>query len=183
MIRSRIDGRESFGDRLRLSRGRMRAGGQKLTQAGLARAVGVERNTVSRWENGGMLPKDPAVIASLARVLDVTADWLISGAPPEARELPATKLHEGTRGQYVDPAIAELPARARTLAAAYLDRLRGAGCSPVQLGGAASLLLAGARNRVAAKPLEKRDDDQVCADVDAAWDLVVHILRRDGIRL
>jgi hypothetical protein len=130
-----------------------------------------------------MLPKDPAVIASLARVLDVTADWLISGGLPAASRMPANELHEGARGQYVDPAIAELPARARTLAAAYLDRLREAGCSTAQLRGAASLLLAGARNRVAAKPLEKRDDDQVCADIDSAWDLVVRILRREGTRL
>lgn len=168
---------------MRLSRERLRAGGKRLTQAGLARAVGVERNTVSRWENGGMLPKDPAVIASLARVLEVTADWLISGTPPEASVLPAGELHEGAAGRYVDPAIAELPARARAVATGYLDRLREADCTPAQLRGAASLLLAGARNRVAAKPLAERDDEHVCADIDAAWDLVVHILRREGIRL
>jgi transcriptional regulator with XRE-family HTH domain len=183
MIRSRIGGRESFGDRMRLSRERLRADGKKLTQAGLARAVGVERNTVSRWENGGMLPKDPAVIASLARVLGVTADWLISGAPAGGSELPASKLHEGGAGQYLDPAIAELPARARAVATGYLNRLRGAGCSTAQLSGAASLLLAGARNRVAAKPVEKRDEDDICSDIDAAWDLVVRILRRERIRL
>src|SRR5665213_3028355 len=79
MIRSRIGVRDTFGDRLRSSRQRLRPGGRKFTQGDLAKAVGVERNTVSRWENGGMLPKDPAVIASLADVLGVTADWLIGG--------------------------------------------------------------------------------------------------------
>ncbi len=90
-----------FGDRVRSSRQRLRRDGQKLTQGDLAKAVGVERNTVSRWENGSMLPKDPAVIASLAEVLDVTADWLIAGeravgAGSGAVGGGATKLLEGS---------------------------------------------------------------------------------------
>ncbi|HEY8308946.1 MAG TPA: helix-turn-helix transcriptional regulator, partial [Gemmatimonadaceae bacterium] len=124
MIRSRIGGRESFGDRLRSSRQQLARKGRKLTQGDLARAVGVERNTVSRWENGGMLPKDPAVIASLAEVLEVTADWLIGGNRPG---IASTELHEGATGQYLDPAIEELPARARAVAVGYIDRLRAAG--------------------------------------------------------
>lgn len=179
MIRSRITGRESFGDRLRSSRQRLRTDARKLTQGDLARAVGVERNTVSRWENGGMLPKDPAVIASLAEILEVTADWLIAGTRDGA---PPKELHEGFLGQYLDPATAELPVRARAVAVRYLDRLRQCGCSEGQLRGAESLLLAGARNRVSSTRLDERDEGQVCADVDAAWDLVVHILRGEGIR-
>ena len=179
MIRSRIGTRDTFGDRLRSARQQLRRDGQKLTQGDLASAVGVERNTVSRWENGGMLPKDPSVIASLARVLEVTADWLIAGDRAAATP---RQLHEGVPGQYMDPALAELPARARTIAAGYLDRLRASGCSDSQLRGAESLLLAGARNRVASTRVEERDDNEVCADVDAAWDLVVGILRREGIR-
>lgn len=179
MIRSRIGGLDTFGDRLRSSRQRLRRDGEKLTQGDLARAVGVERNTVSRWENGGMLPKDPAVIASLAGVLDVTADWLIAGDRPGT---PARELHEGSQGQYLDPATEELPARARTVAVGYLDRLRNSGCTSGQIRGAESLLLAGARNRVSSRRVEERDDDEVCADVDAAWDMVVQILRREGVR-
>jgi transcriptional regulator with XRE-family HTH domain len=171
--------RESFGDRLRASRQRLRRRGQKLTQDDLARAVGVERNTVSRWENGGMLPKDPAVIASLAGVLEVTADWLIGG---DRAGVPFTELREGVAGQYLDPAAAELPERARAVALGYLDRLRGSGCSPDQVRGAEALLLAGARNRVSSRRFEDRDDDTICADVDASWDVVVRIFRREGIR-
>ncbi len=179
MIRSRISGRESFGDRLRSSRQRQRRNGQKLTQGDLARAVGVERNTVSRWENGGMLPKDPAVIASLAGVLDVTADWLIVG---DRAGIAPSELHEGSGGQYPDPATAELPARARALAVGYLERLRASGCSEAQLQAAQSLMLVAARNRVSSRRLEERAESEVCADVDAAWDLVVQILRREEIR-
>ncbi|HEY5086685.1 MAG TPA: helix-turn-helix transcriptional regulator, partial [Gemmatimonadaceae bacterium] len=138
-----------------------------------------ERNTVSRWENGGMIPKDPAVIAALAKLLDVTVDWLITGVAVEA---PAREVHDGSRRRYLDPATAKLPARARAVAVGYLERLQASGCSTEQRRAAESLLLAGARNRVSSKSLEERDDDQVCADVDAAWDLVVRILRREGIR-
>jgi transcriptional regulator with XRE-family HTH domain len=179
MILRRISGRESFGDRLRLARERLRRQGRKLTQADLAAAVGVERNTVSRWENGGMLPKDPATIAALATALDVSVDWLITGS---SLAQPPRKLREATTERYADPAVAELPPRARDLALAYLDRLRERGCSTEQLRGAETLLLAGARNRLATQPLEERDDGQICSDLDAAWDLVVRILRREGIR-
>lgn len=151
-----------------------------MTQGDLARAVGVERNTVSRWENGGMLPKDPSVIASLAAVLEVTADWLIAGDRPVAA---GTNLHEGTTGQYADPATGELPSSAQGLVVAYLDRLREHDCTSAQVKGAESLLLAGARNRVSSRPLEERTPQQLCDDIDAAWDLVVQILRGDGIRL
>ncbi len=188
MIRSRIGARDTFGDRLRASRQRLRLAGRKFTQADLAKAVGVERNTVSRWENGGMLPKDPAVIASLAGVLGITADWLIAGDRPVAG---SNRLHEasvdrsgaGESGQYSDAATGKLPMRARAMIVGYLDRLRDRGCTAAQLSGAESLLLAGARNRVSSRALEDRSEEQVYADIDAAWDLVVRILRRDGIRL
>ncbi len=174
--------RDTFGDRLRSARQRLRPKGQKLTQGDLASAVGVERNTVSRWENGGMLPKDPAVIAALARALDVTADWLIAGEAAAPAAPSEKQLHQSVAGQYLDPAIAELPVRARAVSAGYLNRLRMSGCSDGQLHGAESLLLAGARNRVSLTPVEERADADVCADVDSAWDLVVRILRREGIR-
>lgn len=180
MIHSRIGARDSFGDRLRSSRQRLRPGGRKLTQGDLARAVGVERNTVSRWENGGMLPKDPAVIASLANVLDVTADWLIAGDRPVAA---GTNLREGRADHYANPATEGLPESARALLVAYLDRLRERHCGSEQIDGAESLLLAGAQNHVSSTLLDERAEEQVRDDIDAAWDLVVKILRREGIRL
>src|SRR5580698_10194568 len=81
MIREGSDDEgHSFGDRVRISRERMRTpDGRRWTQGDLAKALDVKRNTVSRWENGGMLPKDPAIIAALTRVLHVSADWLLAG--------------------------------------------------------------------------------------------------------
>jgi transcriptional regulator with XRE-family HTH domain len=187
MIRSRIGRRVSLGDRVKSARQGLRVRGRKVTQGDLAKAVGVDRNTVSRWENGAMVPSDPTVLASLAAALEVSVEWLISGDPgdPGDRGLARTsnaELHESAGRRYLDPATAALPARARSIALGYLDRLRDCGCTQEQRRGAESLLLAGARNAVATIPLDDRDDADVCADVDAAWDVVVRILRREGKR-
>ena len=179
MIRNRIGSRENFGDRLKWARQGLRREGQKITQGELGAAVGVERNTVSRWENGGMLPRDPAVIAAVARVLGVTADWLISGDRLSAT---SRKLGEGPTGSFTGYAPSQIPERAAALAAGYLERLQAAGCSPEQVMSAESLILAGAMNRVAREPFDTRSEHEICADVDAAWDMIVRILRRDGIR-
>jgi transcriptional regulator with XRE-family HTH domain len=181
MIRSRIRRRVSLGDRVKSAREGLRVGGQKVTQGDLAKAVGVNRNTVSRWENGAMVPSDPAVLASLAGALEVSVEWLISGEPA-AGSAGKAELYERSGRRYLDPATAELPERARSVALEYLDRLRECGCTQEQRRGAESLLLAGARNTVSSTPLDERDDADVCADIDAAWDAVVQILRREGKR-
>lgn len=179
MIRSRIKRRSTLGDRLKSAREGSRSGGKRLTQVALAGVVGVDRNTVSRWETGGMVPRDPKVLASLADALSVTVDWLISGDPEEGG---ASVIYEDAASPFSHPATASLPAGARALAKVYLDRLRASGCSRAQRHGAESLLLACARNTVSSKPIEKRADAEISADVDAAWDVVVRMLRREGIR-
>lgn len=176
--------RDTFGDRLQSSRRKVRQDGRKFTQADLARAVGVERNTVSRWENGGMLPKDPAVIASLAKVLGVTADWLIGGdRRAQTGHGPVDRIREGADASGVDSSAGGLPDHARAVVGGYLARLGAAGCSAAQITGAEELLLSAAYNNVSAQALNDRTEEQLSADIDAAWDLVVRILRRDGIRL
>jgi len=176
--------RDTFGDRLRSSRQRLRPGGRKFTQGDLAKAVGVERNTVSRWENGGMLPKDPAVIASLADVLGVTADWLIGGyRAANGTRSGVDRIQERSGASHADSVAGELPDHAGAVVVGYLARLRAVGCSDAQIHGALDLLLLVAHNSVSAIALNDRTEDQLSADIDAAWDLVVRILRRDGIRL
>ncbi|MGI8510160.1 MAG: helix-turn-helix domain-containing protein [Gemmatimonadaceae bacterium] len=189
MIRDEKDGAGSFAERLRASRQRLRTSdGRRWTQGDLAAAVGVERNTVSRWENGGILPKDPGVLAALARPLKVTTDWLLDGfapASPDAVE-PRSALKEGAnagRGYRPDPvALAAFPAGAADLVRGYLRRLSRAGCSPDQLRGAESILLAGAMQQVGSSPFGERSDAEILADVDAAWDFVIQVLRREGVR-
>lgn len=166
---------------MRSAREGLRVAGARVTQDDLARVVGVKRNTVSRWENGAMVPSDPATLASLAAALEVSVEWLISGDQP-AGGADAGELHEAQGRRYMIAGTAELPASSRAVALGYLDRLRACGCTQVQRRGAESLLLAAARNEVSSTPFEQRDDSDVCADVDAAWDVVVKVLRREGKR-
>lgn len=190
MIRDRKGDAGSFGERLRASRQRLRTPhGRRWTQGDLAAAVGVERNTVSRWENGGILPKDPAVLAALARKLEVTTDWLLDGIVPASRNGAAesgSALKEGARtgGGYRPDAVAlaAFPPDAADLVRGYLRRLSRAGCSSDQLSGAESILLAGATHHVTSRPFHERSDTEILADVDAAWDFVTQVLRREGIR-
>jgi transcriptional regulator with XRE-family HTH domain len=178
------DAGQAFGDRVRMSRERLRTpDGRRWTQGDLAKALDVKRNTVSRWENGGMLPKDPAVIASLSRVLHVSADWLLAGfgepemvqGSPGIAERPETLYNRTTSAE-------SLPEPAADIVLRYVDRLVACGCSPQQAREAERLLVAGARNVLARRPFGQREMKEVIGDIDAAWDFVTHVLRRQGIR-
>jgi DNA-binding XRE family transcriptional regulator len=175
------DAEESIGDRIRQARERIRMpSGRRMTQGELAAAVGVERNTVSRWENGDVQPTKPAQLLRLARVLRVPTDWLIGGGAP----IPTggTQLGEGDPGAYSVAPRGDVPPAAASVVAVYLDRLARVGCTTAQRAAAESLFVAATRNAVSRTPLESRDDRDVVADADAAWDLIARILRRDGIR-
>lgn len=55
---------------------------QGLKQADLAAAVRVSPQAVSKWERGENAP-DISVLAPLARLLDVSVEWLLTGGPAE----------------------------------------------------------------------------------------------------
>ena len=59
--------------------GRKRAG---MSQIDLADALGVSRQSVSKWETGEANP-EIGKLPQLAEVLHVTTDWLLSDAAPE----------------------------------------------------------------------------------------------------
>lgn len=178
----------SFGDRVRLSRRRLRLRtGRRWTQGDLGDAVGVERNTVSRWENGGMRPRDPVVLSALARTLGVTTDWLLDGSLTGQTADPAAEgsaINEHSESGYRPDAgaLALLPESAATLVREYLRRLEHAACTPDQIAAAESILLAGANHGLTSAPVSTRNLSGVMADIDDAWDLVVRILRRQEIR-
>ena len=177
------EGGQSFGDRVRISRERMRTSdGRRWTQGDLAKALDVKRNTVSRWENGGMLPKDPAIIAALTRVLHVSADWLLAGfgeAGPSG-----DVVHDQMDVPYGDESMRaeSLPTVAADVVLRYLDRLASLGCHPQLIREVERTLVLGARNRLARRPFAQRDVKDVITDIDAAWDFATRILRRQGIR-
>ena len=50
---------------------------RNMTQLGLADAVGVAKNTISRLEQGGITDLRGQVIARLAQVLGVSTDYLL----------------------------------------------------------------------------------------------------------
>jgi len=158
--------------------------GRRWTQGDLAKALNVERNTISRWEGGSILPKDPAAIAALGRVLHVSADWLLAGlgSPDEAptgdvvNERPEIPYGADTfRAESLPPAAADIVLR-------YLDRLVELGCVHPQVQEAERLLVLGARNNLARRPFEQRDVKEIIGDIDAAWDFITRVLRRMGIR-
>ena len=176
---------QSFGDRVRISRERMRTSdGRRWTQGDLARALDVKRNTVSRWENGGMLPKDPAIIAALTRVLRVSADWLLAGFSESADASTYDGVHDQAEIPYGDESFhaESLPPVAADVVLRYLDRLASLGCQPIQIKEVERILVTGARNRLARRPFAQRDVKDVISDIDASWDFVTRILRRQGIR-
>lgn len=55
-----------------------------ITQAELADALGVERNTVVRWENGRSVPKlEPWQTKKLCKILGITIDELPDSFAPQ----------------------------------------------------------------------------------------------------
>jgi transcriptional regulator with XRE-family HTH domain len=184
----------TFADRLRMARERIRTpSGGRLTQGDLATAVGVERNTVSRWENSGVRPKDPHVIRRLAEVLNVPMEYLFpseGNGGTAAAEDPLGALLYGRspvvdnppRHPYTtnDALMQRLPPKAYELIHGYMVRVEAAGGSQVQTDEAASLLLRAASTPLRSKLPSERSIDDVVADIDSAWTFVVAVLRREG---
>jgi transcriptional regulator with XRE-family HTH domain len=188
----------SFGDRVREARQRIRApSGGRLTQGELARAVGVERNTVSRWENSGVRPKDPLVVRRLAEALRVPMEWLFAeeagdtgpvaamadrGPVAVAGAGHAADLRAVAPTSTVREAVARrLPPRAYEAIDRHLECLEEAGATSVQIEEAGRLLVESAANRLrSGRPVE-RAIDAVLADIDAVWQYIAGVLRADGM--
>lgn len=74
----------TIGERIREARRRARnADGKRMTQADLAGTIGVQAMQVSRWERGEQQPRSEHV-AELAQALRCDANWLLTGAEPDA---------------------------------------------------------------------------------------------------
>jgi HTH-type transcriptional regulator, cell division transcriptional repressor len=98
---------DEMGDRI--SRRRSELG---LTQAEIARKLGVVRQTVSLWENGHVRDIGGRHLRELARLLDVEPDWLLYGDGP--------RLAESAPPDYAPDELAE---RVRQLTADERERL------------------------------------------------------------
>jgi hypothetical protein len=130
-----------------------------------------------------MLPKDPTVIAVLTRVLHVSADWLLAGF-----DKTSVPMADGVQDQPDIPygndtlRAESLPAPAADVVLRYLDRLVSLGCTGQQLKEAERILVSGAGNRLARRPFSQREIKDIIMDIDAAWDFVAWVLRRQGMR-
>jgi transcriptional regulator with XRE-family HTH domain len=191
----------AFGDRVREARQRIRTqAGGRLTQSDLAVAVGVERNTVSRWENSGVCPKDPQVIRKLAAVLRVSMDWLLSdegagtaGAGPGGvgGETAGQTWFGGTEADRVvripggpsEVVAYRIPPIAYERLHGYIERVEQAGATVAQAEEVARLLVDAAANRLRARAPRERAIAVVIADIDAAWRFASSVLRSEGLTL
>lgn len=189
----------AFGDRVREARQRIRtAAGGRLTQSDLAVAVGVERNTVSRWENSGVCPKDPQVIRKLAAVLKVSADWLLAdddgGQPwtpggPDSGGAAARgngggrspRVGVGGAGPASEVLAYRMPPAAYERVHGYIERVEHAGATPEQAEEVARVLVDAAATRLRGAAPRDRPITAVIADIDAAWRYAASILRAEGI--
>ena len=75
---------EAMGERIRDARNRL-----GLTQTGIADALQVSAQAVSKWERGENAP-DITIVPLLAQLLGVTTDWLLGTTSPEGPTTVAT---------------------------------------------------------------------------------------------
>jgi class 3 adenylate cyclase len=71
-----------------------------MKQADIARALQVSAQAVSKWERGENAP-DIAQLAPLARLLDVSLDWLLGAVDEEVDVFEATVFVSGLKGYAV----------------------------------------------------------------------------------
>lgn len=169
-----------FADRLREARQRIRnPSGSRMTQGDLAKAVGVERNTVSRWENSGVRPKDPAVIARLADVLHVTMEYLVGSGDDAGIRLSPDAPHFDTSASAA--LERRVPPEAYELIHGYQSRLIAAGATAAQRKEADALLLDATFTALRRAAPRERPTSTVLADIEAMWRYIASILSQDGI--
>lgn len=70
---------------------------RKLRQADVASALEISAQAVSKWERGENAP-DISVLVQLARLLDVSVEWLLGATSPETDTFPATVLITSLNG-------------------------------------------------------------------------------------
>jgi transcriptional regulator with XRE-family HTH domain len=70
---------ESIGTRIKRKRTE-----KGLTKAELARSLGVTDTAVWNWEENGRRPRH-GVLSSMANVLEVSTEWLVSGKPAQVK--------------------------------------------------------------------------------------------------
>ena len=83
-----------------------------LKQKNIADTLGIERSTYTSWEKGRSSPK-PNEIVKLARIYNVTTDFLLTGKSKDAIQVASSSEYD--RGVYGDSNVSELSDFEKTL--------------------------------------------------------------------
>ncbi len=92
LIHSRPMNLEELGGRIK--RRRME---RKLRQQDLANVLGISAQAVSKWERGKSAP-DISQLSALARLLEVSVEWILGGTSPDHDTFEATVFLTGLQG-------------------------------------------------------------------------------------
>ena len=83
-----------------------------LKQKNIADTLGIERSTYTSWEKGRSSPK-PNEIVKLARIYNVTTDFLLTGKSKDTIQVASSSEYD--RGVYGDSNVSELSDFEKTL--------------------------------------------------------------------
>ncbi|MDB4906342.1 MAG: helix-turn-helix protein [Gemmatimonadetes bacterium] len=134
-----------------------------LTQRALAERLGAHKQTIVKYEAGGS---------------DISGDRL--GALVEVLgPLPSAFGGDEQR----ERVARRLPKEAADVVQGYLDRMREATCSEEQIDEAERVMVDGAYNKLNKRDIRARTVDDLITDIDAAWDFIRYVLRKEGMRL
>lgn len=182
-------GLTSFGRRVAL--GLRRA---NLTRDQAARLLRTSRSTLYR-AMAGRAELTVAQLHALAALLEVDAMDLmatyantrqvaaLTGTGDSGTSRPGAQNARAGDGVTLNPALSRrLPPRAYEVVLGYLQRMEAVGASPEQIDEAERLMVEGAYNKLHTRDARERTEDELIVDIDAAWDFITSVLRREGKR-
>lgn len=165
-----------------------------LTRDEAARLLRTSRSTLYR-AMAGRAELTVAQLHALAALLEVDAmDLMATYANTRPVAMPTATGDSATSGPgaqnaragdgvTLNPALSRrLPPRAYEVVLGYLQRMEAVGASPEQIDEAERLMVEGAYNKLHTRDARERTEDELIVDIDAAWDFITSVLRREGKR-
>jgi hypothetical protein len=165
-----------------------------LTRDEAARLLRTSRSTLYR-AMAGRAELTVAQLHALAALLEVDAMELMAtyantrptavptGTGDSGASGPGAPTARAGDGVTLNPALSRrLPPRAYEVVLGYLQRMEAVGASPEQIDEAERLMVEGAYNKLHTRDARERSEDELIVDIDAAWDFITSVLRREGKR-
>jgi hypothetical protein len=95
----------------------------------------------------------------------------------------ATRVVDNEFGGDPTSARRRLSPRVYEVVHGYLERMQAAGCAPEQVDEAERVMVESSYSKLNARDPRERSEDEQIMDIDAAWDFIREVLRRQGIRV